>query len=288
MGAAPARILQSPGPWSAEQVRAKEPVELSNGHKVQCLPTGARGGSATLAVGAALATDPNVTSAGVDVGFSPEPGTLRAPDIAIGNVPNKPGWVKGVPPLAVEYADTGQDEDELQKKIRELLTAGTQMIWVVRLVAPRCVEVYEQGAASPRTALEGAELWAPGILANPVPVAAFFDPDVARRLTFRNLLLRKGYGDLDDVREEGRKEGREEGRKEGLEEGHEEGRKEGREEGRRDELGHAILDILAARGLEVGVATRSAILTCTDLERLRRWLVRAATADRSSDVTADP
>lgn len=288
MSAAPARTLQSAGSWSAEQIREGERFELSNGHKVYCLPTGARGGSATLVTGAALATDPNVASAGVDVGFSPEPGTLRAPDIAIGNVPDKPGWVKGVPPLAVEYADTGQDEKELQTKISELLQAGTQIIWVVRLVGPRCVEVYERDAPSPCVAIEGQELWAPGILANPVPVAAFFDTDIARRLTLRNLLLREGYGGLDEVREEGREEGRREGRAEGRREGHVLGRQEGRYEGEREALVRAIVEILEARGLETGPAVRGAIITCMDTEQLQRWLVRAATAERASDVIAVP
>lgn len=42
------------------------------------------------------------------------------PNIAVGNVPDDPGWVRGVPPLAVEYADVGQDEADLQSKIRAL------------------------------------------------------------------------------------------------------------------------------------------------------------------------
>jgi Uma2 family endonuclease len=89
-----------------------------------------------------LDTDPTVEEAGVDTGFSAEPNALRAPDIAIGNVPDAPGWVRGSPPLAVEYADTGQDEQDLQTKIAELLKAGTRFVWVVRLVGPRRVEVY--------------------------------------------------------------------------------------------------------------------------------------------------
>ncbi|HXU32848.1 MAG TPA: hypothetical protein VN851_19935, partial [Thermoanaerobaculia bacterium] len=60
--------------------------------------------------------------------YAPTPETLRAPDIAVGNVPNAPDWVQGAPPLAVEYADTGQDEKELAVKISELLAAGTQIV----------------------------------------------------------------------------------------------------------------------------------------------------------------
>ena len=93
-------------------------------------------------------------SAGFDTGFTPDEKNLRAPDIAVGNVPDKPGWVSGVPPLAVEYADVGQDEQELQAKIHTLLGAGTRYVWVVRLTGPRRVEVYESHA-SPYSAYPG-------------------------------------------------------------------------------------------------------------------------------------
>ena len=45
--------------------------------------------------------------AGVDTGYSPEPGTLRAPDVAVGNVPDVPAWVPGAPELAIDYAHPG-------------------------------------------------------------------------------------------------------------------------------------------------------------------------------------
>ena len=71
---------------------------------------------------------------------------MRAPDIAVGNVPDEPVLVRGIPPLAVEYADVGQDEADLQAKIRTLLDAGTRFVWVVRLTGVRRVEVYQPGA----------------------------------------------------------------------------------------------------------------------------------------------
>jgi len=40
-----------------------------------------------------------------------------------------PGWVKGVPLLALEYVDSGQDEAALADKIADLLAAGTRMVW---------------------------------------------------------------------------------------------------------------------------------------------------------------
>jgi hypothetical protein len=74
-----------------------------------------------------------------------------------------------------------------------------------------------------------------------------------------NLLLREGLGDLVGVREEAR----EIARIKAHARGRYEGRVKGREVARREVLGEAVLDILAARGLEVSETTRSAILACT-------------------------
>lgn len=108
------------GPFRADQIRPGDPYELSNGHAINCMGTGGRGSRAKLLGGLVLDSDPAVEEAGVDTGYAPWPDTLRAPDVAVGNVPDAPGWIEGVPPLAVEYADTGQDEKELATKISEL------------------------------------------------------------------------------------------------------------------------------------------------------------------------
>ena len=154
-----------------------------------------------------LDSDPAAEAAGVDTGFSPEPGTLRAPDVAVGAIPDTPGWVKGVPALAVEYADSGQDEVALAEKIADLLEAGTCMIWVVRLGGPRCVEVHQ-----PRQPMQlyrsGQRLEAPGVLKNPVPVDALYDREAAHEVTLRNLLQRRGYADLEAVHAAGAAQGR--------------------------------------------------------------------------------
>ncbi|WP_129346214.1 Uma2 family endonuclease [Sorangium cellulosum] len=220
---------RSPIPTTADQIRPGDPYELSEGRVVECLPTGRRGGRGNLVGGEVLDTDPAVEAAGVDVGVSPRPEMLRAPDISVGDIPDEPGWATAAPPLAVEYADMGQDEAELQRKIDELLAAGTRFLWVVRLHGARRVEVYEAppaprrraparaaGLASParrpprpsRVAYPGEELVAPGVLQNPVPVEALYDRKAAHEATLRNLLQRKGYAGLDAVKEEGLIEGR--------------------------------------------------------------------------------
>ena len=250
-------ILQGHGPFYADQLRSGDPYELSNGHPIQCLPTGGRGSKANLIGGLVLGTDPDVDSAGVDTGYAPTPGTLRAPDVAVGNVPDVPGWVAGAPPLALEYADTGQDEVDLALKITELLAAGTRFVWVVRLTGPRRVEVYQPGTAM-RVCYPGDWLEAPGILRNKLPVESLYDPQAAATVALRNLLQRQGYSDLDAVRGEAAVES----------------------------LRGAVLDVLDGRGVIADAATRARLERCADPEQLRHWLRRAATLDDVADLFA--
>lgn len=219
-----------------------------------------------------LASDPAVQSVGVDVGFSPSPKILRAPDLSVGALPDQAGWVQEAPPLAVEYADTGQDEEELQLKIQELFAAGTRHVWVVRLNGPRRVEVHQPGQ-KPRTANPGEQLEAPGILANPVPVEALWDREAGLRVTFRNLLQRQGYASLDEVRAEGEALGRAEGQAQGRAEGEAQG------------LRRAITTVLLGRGLAVGDDLRLALADCGDLAVLEAVLLQATNAS-AADLLA--
>lgn len=256
-----ARSLLAPGPFRAEHIREGSPYELSNGHPILCMPTGRRGGVSNLLGGSVVGSDPAVESAGVDVGFSQDPSHLRAPDVSVGHFAAEPGWAKEAPPLAIEYADTGQDEEELQKKIEELLQAGSQLVWVVRLIGPRRVEVYEP-AKKMRLAHVGEELTAPGILKNAVPVLALFDKRAAYEATLRNLLQRQGYESIDAIRDEG------------IAEGKAEGKEEGKLEARRE----ALFDVLSARGLSVSDVDRARILAEKNLDTLRRFTVLAMSA----------
>lgn len=201
-----------------------------------------------------LASDPAVRDVGVEVGFSPAPDTLRAPDLSVGELPDQPGWVQGAPLLAVEYADTGQDEAELQIKMQELFAAGTRYVWVVRLTGPRWVEVHQPGGQKPHIASSGEQLEAPGILANPVLVEALWDREASRRVIFRNLLQRQGYASLDEVRAEGEIEG----------------------------LRKAVAAVLSSRGLAIDEALRAALASAGDsavLESALRQAVTASPAD---------
>ena len=73
------------------------------------------------------------------------------------------------------------------------------------------------------------------------------------------------------------------GRAEGREEGKAEGRVEGEVAGR----AHALLAVLAARGLDVPEDVRARIITCPDLARLDGWLARAVSAASAAEVVRD-
>lgn len=154
-------------------------------------------------------------------------------------------------------------EAELQLEIGELLAAGTKHLWVVRLTGPRRVEIHEPRKKM-RLAHPGDELVAPGILKNPVLVEALFDRDAAHEATLRNLLQRRGYESLDDVRREGEREGA----------------AEGALEGRRQ----ALFTVVAARSLTLSAAQRELILGSTDADQLDQWILRAATAESAAVV----
>jgi Uma2 family endonuclease len=267
----------APGPMTVYQLQEGERYELHEGRPVYVAPTGSDGARGALVGGHVIDTDPQVKIAGLDGGFALDAKTLRAPDIAVGDMPDAPGWIEGAPVLAVEYASTGQDEAQLQLKIKELLRAGTQFVWVVRLIGVRRVEIHEPGRPM-RVAHVGEDLLAPGVLQNPIPVQAMFDRQMAHDLTLRNLLQRKGYRDLDAVREESHEQGRRRGE--------EEGRLRGYEQGRAQTLREALHTILLARGLGLAPAEAERIASCHDAEQLERWLRRAATAHTAAEVLA--
>lgn len=238
----------APGPFNTSQLRSGDPYELSRGHAVYMAPTGHDGAGPNLRGGLVLDTDPMAPAVGVDAGIELSPNTMRAPDLAVGLGPERPGWGTVAPPLAVEYASVGQDEAELQQKIVELLDAGTRFLWVVRLVGPRRVEVFEPGKPV-RTVGPGQTLTAPGVLQNPVRVEALYDRGAAHEDTLRNLLQRKGYDSIEAVRAEGALEGR------------------------RD----ALRAFLSARGFALA-ASHARAINGADARALDAWIARAATA----------
>jgi hypothetical protein len=239
------------GPWTADDIRPGEPYEVSDGFKIECMGTGQRGSRSNGAGFMVLDSDPDAPPAGVDAGIAPIPKMLRAPDIAVGGLDDEPGWSPTAPPLCVEYADRGQDEPDLQKKILELLRFGTQFIWVVRMSGPRRVEVYEPGKPM-RVVLPGGTLDAPGILKNPVPVEALYDREAAHRQTLKNLLQREGYESLEAVKLETARS--------------------------------ALRRVLARRKLHLSAEDDARIEASTVLAELERWIEQAIDAASATEA----
>ena len=247
----------------ADELLEGEPWEISNGFRVSCMPTGVAGADGSLTGGIVVATDPDTREAGYDLGHALSSNTIRAPDLSVGNVPKDTlGWAPGAPPLALEYASVGQDENSLLAKIVDFLRAGTKHVWVVRMVGPRRVEGYEPNRAM-RIAGPGDLPYAPGILRNPVRVEALYDRDAAIETAFRNLLQRRGYESLDEVIEKGAE--KELDRVLG----------ELRDELRRN---------LEAGGICLSGEQGRAIEVCRDFLLLTRWIRRAALASSADEV----
>ena len=63
-----------------------------------------------------------------------------------------------------------------------------------------------------------------------------------------------------------------------------EGREEGMAKGRQEGKAEAVLQVLAARGIEVPEAVRQRVLACTDPAVLDDWIRRAALATTAAEV----
>jgi hypothetical protein len=74
----------------------------------------------------------------------------------------------------------------------------------------------------------------------------------------------------------------------GVVQGAAQGEAEGKAKGLLQRSAEAILAVLEARGIAVSAAERQKIRRCRDLERLDRWLRRAALASSAGEVTAEP
>lgn len=106
--------------------------------------------------------------------------TVRSPDTAFvraGRLPAAgigPGWVPVAPDLVVEVLSPTETAVELEDKLRDYRSAGTQLVWVVdpakREVAVRAVDMPERRLSQTDTLDGGDQL--PGFT---LPVARLFE-----------------------------------------------------------------------------------------------------------------
>jgi hypothetical protein len=103
-------------------------------------------------------------------------------------------------------------------------------------------------------------------LATPLSVAALLDAALVRKAVVQALVA-QGDPEIRELETAAEARGRAEGMAEGI--------------------ATSVLDVLAARGIVVNDTQRQDILHCPDLDRLRRWLHRAALATSAEEVLAD-
>jgi len=105
--------------------------------------------------------------------------------------------------------------------------------------------------------------------ASAVMIEWLLDRDAADTQRFKELLMLERY---------------EKWRKETLEIGKAEGKAEGRAEGEAEGKREAVIAVLRARSISVDGVTVERIRRCSDVAELDRWLVRAVTAKRATDI----
>jgi hypothetical protein len=71
-----------------------------------------------------------------------------------------------------------------------------------------------------------------------------------------------------------------------IEQGRTEGLAKGLADGRAEGLADGVLALLKANGVQVSDADRERVVACKDLDQLRVWLIRAATASSVTELFA--
>lgn len=119
-----------------------ENFELVKGELVKMTPPGGTHGHAALSLGSRLFNFVEAHKLGkmmVESGYklSANPDTVRAPDISFLSAAKIPpdglpdGYINSAPDLAVEVVSPGDTASEIQNKVQDYLTYGTQVVWVV-------------------------------------------------------------------------------------------------------------------------------------------------------------
>jgi hypothetical protein len=149
------------------------------------------------------------------------------------------------------------------EKAMRMHRRGVRRIFAIRVKAQQVCEWFPDGW---RPLEAGARIEDPCLVA-PLSVAALLDAVAANKAVVEALAAK---GDPEIQRREAAAEAKGEAR----------GRAEGRAE--------AVLEVLEARGIPVSAAQRQEILRCHDLDRLGRWLRRAALASSAGEILSEP
>lgn len=132
-------------PITAERLYFEVPsdrrVELVAGELVPMTPVGFEHGRIVVLLSSlilAFVTEKKLGLVGSEIGFilRRNPDTVRAPDIAFVaaervSAINRERYFEGAPDLAVEVVSPGDKMSDVQQKIREYLSAGARLVWVI-------------------------------------------------------------------------------------------------------------------------------------------------------------
>lgn len=138
---------------------ANQPYELVNGEVIEIVPTGFEHGTVQSRINARLRmfVDEHKLGevAGGETGFWLSPNTMRAADVAfvsnerLGKITERGKYLPFAPDLAVEIVSPNDTADEVERKVRIYLSAGTRLVWVVYPELRRVV-VHHPDATSKR------------------------------------------------------------------------------------------------------------------------------------------
>ena len=165
--------------------------------------------------------------------------------------------------IAFEVVST-QTERKAVEKAAVMHNRGVRRIFGLWVKGRRRVCEWSAESGSWRLLDEGSQIEDP-CLATPLPVKALIDPALLRRAVVQ-ALESQGEPAIQELKAAA------------------EARGEARAEARR--IAGSILDVLESRGIAVSSAQREEILGCTDVDRSKRRLRRAAVAISADEVTA--
>jgi hypothetical protein len=175
-----------------------------------------------------------------------------------------------------------QKERDVSEKVPRMHRRGVRRIFAIFVKSQKACEwsPKSQGSWQPLAPDSWIE---DSCLATPLAVAALLDAATADDAVVEALAA-KGNPALRRREAAARTKGEAKGKIEGRAEGIAEGRATGKAEGRAEGIAAAILRILEARSIAVNPAQKREILHCADLDRLDRWLSRAALASSADEV----
>ena len=160
---------------------------------------------------------------------------------------------------------SGQRERKVSEKAVEMHRRGVRRIFAIFVKKPRVCE-WSPESQSWRLLDAGSRIEDRCLVA-PLAVAALLDAALADN-TVAEALIAKGNTTIRNREVAAEAKGKAEGRAEGMAE--------------------SILKILEVRSVAVSPAQREEIRRCTELDRLDRWLRRAALASSTDEVTSEP